>query len=145
MPARAEQVRDVDNLLQRDDVGRECAEAVDEYRTAAGPAMMCGAEDVLRQDAHTGDHTIRLMTARADAERSAEEMQPSCGGRVETSPKFASGWTTGRQRVALTRGPGGAGLLVIDETGFAKKGTRSAGVAASSPAPWARSTTARSG
>jgi SRSO17 transposase len=40
-------------------------------------------------------------------------------------------------------GPGG--VLLVDETGFIKKGARSAGVAGSTLAPPARSTTARSG
>ncbi len=42
-------------------------------------------------------------------------------------------------------GPGGAGVLVIDETGFAKKGRARPGWPASSPAPWAGSSPARWG
>ncbi|MEV5012754.1 MULTISPECIES: transposase [unclassified Streptomyces] len=36
---------------------------------------------------------------------------------------------TGLADAGVGAGPGGAGVLVVDETGFAKKGTGSAGVA----------------
>src|SRR6266536_728403 len=63
---------------------------------------------------------------------------------VSDSPWDDAGCVTELQRLVGEQLGAPDGVLVVDDTGFAKKGTCSAGVGRSPRGPWAAATTARS-
>ena len=90
---------------------------------------------------------LLLPIARKNVENIAEQVGApprKLQQLVSDSPWDDAGCVTELQRLVGEQLGAPDGVLVVDDTGFAKKGTCSAGVGRSPRGPWAAATTARS-